>query len=53
MKAEIKFDSVDYDITVYDDLHLTFYDADTNSKVEVTLPEHVAKNFKEDIITRF
>ncbi|HID0881870.1 TPA: hypothetical protein ACXDAY_002836 [Clostridium botulinum] len=49
MRAEMVISSIDYDILVYDDLNLSFYDKDTETKVQVVLPEHIAKKFKEEL----
>lgn len=49
MKAELTINSSDFEILSFDDLHLTFYDLDTNSRVKVKLPEHIANKFKEEL----
>lgn len=49
MRADMDINSVDYEILIYDDLHLTFYDSNAHSKVKVVVPEHIAKKFKEEL----
>ncbi|MBA4509162.1 hypothetical protein LAV35_03775 [Clostridium sporogenes] len=49
MRADMDINSVDYEILIYDDLHLTFYDSNTHSKVKIVVPEHIAKKLKEEL----
>ncbi|APF27262.1 hypothetical protein NPD5_245 [Clostridium sporogenes] len=49
MKVELKMNSVDFEISSFDDLNLTFYDSNTHSKVKIAVPEHIAKKFKEEL----
>lgn len=41
--------SVDFEARVMDDLFLTFLDTDTSSKIEITIPYHVAQKLVDKL----